>query len=355
MKIHRFFSLYGLALYSLLTASPLVWGQALELLDDEVEIALPYRKIFEMPQGNAKNDHLELLENELRNPQKVVGCKGGIAGVSDSLILYYASGKKAVFKLDVEDPNDLQDTYYSHPDHEIAAYKIARYFGIERVPPTVRLELFPAVIKGDPKIWRGSCEKAFLNLEKRGLPLVGSVQIFMEGARDIKPFDFYYPHSLELDFFDYLIFNCDRVGSKNLIVVGKEQFYIDHGLAFLHKEGLEDIRSREPDAKYDFTNYCHQILKFKASPQYLCPTINKPRWELLRAFEQGDYHQVIGDLVGPLKVEEMRERARGLLLACAARPPIPVDIGSEDTLACSSDPEPKNKNGFLHFLSKLFK
>jgi hypothetical protein len=106
--------------------------------------------------------------------------------------------------------------YYSrfleHYDSDWAAYVLARQLGIDTVPPTV--------------------------IRRIG-PKEGSLQIWVEGARDETASDFR-PHSpirwmkqlWEMDLFDNLILNADR-NSTNILAGQDYEFWLtDHGRAF---------------------------------------------------------------------------------------------------------------------------
>jgi hypothetical protein len=95
---------------------------------------------------------------------------------------------------------------------ECAAYRLARLLGLDRVPPTT-----------DRKFQGRS----------------GSVQIWVEGARDEEAKDFRPPNPLayvrqtwDQDFFDNLILNVDRNSTNVIVDEGYRLWLIDHTRAF---------------------------------------------------------------------------------------------------------------------------
>ena len=115
--------------------------------------------------------------------------------------------------------------WVDHHSGECAAYELARSLGLRFVPPAV------------PRSFGGRN---------------GSVQLWIEGARDENAEGFRPPHPLswvrqvwDRTFFDFLIFNVDRNAGNVLAGPDFRLWLIDHGRAFQPKAELLDPEALE--------------------------------------------------------------------------------------------------------------
>jgi len=204
------------------------------LAQKEYQMALWYLKENKLPQADA-------LENWLDRQVIVVENKGKVAplggGSSTTQLIHFTDQLKLDQVKTVYKPphqlmekfvalkltgQDLVDAIITHQSHEVAAYRVDRLIGLNRVPLTKSID-----IEGGN----------------------GSVQVFVDygtNARQMTPIDSNYPEQVEkfgkargrtvlsknIRFFDWLIGNYDRNLDNYLYRDDGREVLIDHGFSF---------------------------------------------------------------------------------------------------------------------------
>lgn len=125
-------------------------------------------------------------------PDGIINLRGGRTVTK---LVYFTSGIKGVFKPEISHPSECYKC-------EIAAYVVDQLGKFALVPMTIEKHIGGAV---------------------------GSIQYFVEGARDVNK-DPEYRKSNNLNAFDYVIRNMDRT-AKNVLIANGREVAIDHGNA----------------------------------------------------------------------------------------------------------------------------
>lgn len=221
--------------------------------------------------------------------------------LSGSTILYDLPIKIGAFGAKfVELSNGLQGVWksdefasltgsYNSSHAEVAAYKIDRYLGLSRVPPTIH------------KIYKGES---------------GSLQLRVQDLRDLPRGTEYVPYQPVFGFFDYLIGNNDR-NSNNILQRQEGSIVaIDHGVAFQERElhVLSNFKSVFVDYKNNLKNQNEFSEEQKRRLSYLVaffPSRTVVARLRLMTFEK--WKNLVGKELSDIQIENMVKRQKELL------------------------------------------
>ncbi len=243
---------------------------------------------------------------------------------------------------------------------EIAASIFADIFGMTEVPYTTKISIdVEKLEKENPKVYNGDCFKVFLRHKKNyyfrkkigkfyPAQLSGSVQHFVNNTTTLtniqggwKP---NYQGPAKMRLFDFLTFNCDRPGNKNILIkkseVHQEQLVnqsmgldqnesfkksnnlainhimIDNGFAFTDYDTLKRIRSDN-----DYAFYCENYFKLLTGPkEKLCSLVQYAGYqnEIQKLISIGENHlfEALNQLIPQKSFKEFWERILYLNDSC---------------------------------------
>lgn len=227
-------------------------------------------------------------------------------GIFGAKYVEYQDGTQGVWKMDGTDPNGHSS------NSEIAAYKIDRYLGLNKVPPTVA------------KVYNGK---------------FGSVQLRMQNIKSLPDHYQYIRDPLEFGFFDYLIANGDRNPDNFLARKDGSVVAIDHGLAFHNRESLARINLEFNYGMFNSAKEKQHLLetqlnneidsiKIQELKKEITLAIQKQRLHLsfiqaffpskkviekLRATTYEDWTQLVGDNLVEPQIRQIMKRQHELL------------------------------------------
>lgn len=247
---------------------------------------------------------LKLSQGEILLPSEPVGI-----GKFGAHFVKYKDGIEGVWKANRK--TTILETALS----EVAAFRIDRYLGLNKVPVTVEKNLNNT---------KGTVQYRLRNLKK--LP---------EGKHYL-----WFPD--ELGFFDYLISNGDRLPDNILLTVDGHPVAIDNGLGFIPGNGVEAFNrfqflvkrfirmleiQKEVEARLEIET---QEVQKKILQQGINRNINDQQIiqlslhafvpsseivERLRTTTFSDWKNLVGDLLSDLQLQELITRQQSLIQA----------------------------------------